>query len=87
MSYILLGNLSVEEIESRLGVSFSKEVKDYMTKNHEMDAMEIPIGKWHGFDTPFSIYCGDEDTKNKIENDLKDKLNKCKETITIYSIR
>jgi hypothetical protein len=87
MNYILLGNLSVEEIESRLGVAFSKEVKDYMIKNHEMDAMEIPIGKWHGFDTPFSIYCGDEDTKNKIENDLKNRLNKCKETIVLHSIR
>lgn len=78
---IMLGNLSVEQIEKRLGIEFPENIKDFMNKNHQTEANHIQKGKWHCFDIPFNIVCGDMETASKIYNSVKDKSHECKENL------
>lgn len=68
---IMLGNLSVHQIEERLGVRFSEELKQFMFENQQQEASNVKPGKWHCFDIPFNLVCGDFQTAQKIFNDLK----------------
>ena len=75
---IMLGNLSVNQIENRLGITFPKDIKEFMENTHQDKAGNIAIGKWHCFDIPFNLVCGDIETATKIFNALKDKSKECK---------
>lgn len=70
MTGIMLGNLSVEDIERRTGVSWPDELKQYMADKHQARASDIEPGKWHCFDAPFMLVCGDMDTAQAIYNHL-----------------
>ena len=78
---IMLGDLSVSQIEKRLGIDFPKEIRDFMQENHQPTASNIAEGKWHCFDIPFCIVCGDMQTGLKIYNSVKDKSSQCKEQL------
>ena len=78
---IYLGNLSVEQIEQRLGIEFPKETREFMKKAHCETAENIPVGQWHCFDMPFNMMCGDMETASKIFNSVKDKSSECKEVL------
>lgn len=75
---IMLGNLSVSQIEERLGIEFPEETRELMRKTHESNASNIPKGKWHCFDIPFNLVCGDMEIATKIFNSVKDKSSECK---------
>ncbi len=83
---IRLGDLSVEQMEERLGISFPKEIKDFMKKSRQHTASNIAKGKWHCFDIPFEIVCGDVDVATKIFNGLKDQSERCKERL-FFSVK
>jgi len=78
---IMLGNLSVSQIEKRLGIEFPEETREFMRQTHEPSASNISKGKWHCFDIPFNLVCGDVDTATKIFNSVKDRANECKDTL------
>lgn len=78
---MMLGNLSVQQIEKRLGIEFPEEIRELMRKTHESNANNIPKGKWHCFDIPFNMVCGDIEIATKIFNSVKDRSNECKETL------
>lgn len=80
---IMLGNLSVAEIESRLGINFPQEIVDFMNKNHQASAQNVQSGKWHCFDIPFNLVCGDVETAKTIYGALKEQSGKCKESLRI----
>jgi len=80
---MMLGNLSVKQIEERLGILFPEDVKDFMIKNHQANASNIVNGKWHCFDLPFHMVCGDLETATKIFNSIKDRASECKATLQI----
>lgn len=63
---LMLGDLTIEQIESRAGVKFPDPLKEFMYDRHNPSASKIQPGKWHCFDMPFMIVCGDEDTATKI---------------------
>ena len=67
---IYLGNLSVAEIEKRSSVKFPQELIDYMTETHQERASDVMEGKWHCFDIPFILVCGDVKTATHIYNYL-----------------
>ena len=48
-----LGNLAIEEIEARVGFTFSKELKTFLSERKEESASNIQPGKWQCFDIPF----------------------------------
>jgi len=77
----MLGNLSASQIEQRLGIEFPEEVKEFMNQSNQSAASNIAKGKWHCFDIPFSIVCGDMETATKIYNSVKDKSKDCKEAL------
>lgn len=79
----MLGNLSIYQIEDRLGIMFPEEIREFMIKNHQPTANNIAVGKWHCFDIPFNLVCGDFETAEKIFNSVKDRHNECKTTLQI----
>ena len=80
---IMLGNLNVSQIEKRLGIEFPEEIRDFMKQTHQSNANNISEGKWHCFDMPFNLVCGDIETATKIFNSIKDKSSECKERLQI----
>lgn len=59
---IMLGNLTVEQIEQRLNLTLKDEHKKELLDTWQQTAAEIKAGKWHWFDVPFVMVCGDKDT-------------------------
>ena len=78
---IMLGNQSVSQIEKRLGIEFPEEIREFMLKSHQPSAQKIEKGKWHCFDIPFNLVCGDIETATKIFNSVKDRSGECKERL------
>lgn len=78
---IMLGNLSITEIEKRLGIEFPEDIREFMKQTHQDSASDIKPGKWHCFDIPFNLVCGDMDIATKIFNSVKDKSSECKEQL------
>jgi len=81
MSGIMLGNLTVEQIENRIGIDFPDKIKIFMKENNQDEASNIKKGKWHCFDIPFHIVCGDIDTATKIYNSVKERSKDVKESL------
>jgi hypothetical protein len=75
---MMLGNLSVKQIEERLGIEFPQDIREFMGLTHQPNASNIAKGKWHCFDIPFNIICGDMETATKIFNSVKDRSEECK---------
>lgn len=80
---IFLGNLTIEEIQHRAGVTFPDALIDYMKDRHQDKAENIESGKWHCFDMPFSLACGDMETATVIHNHLKPLSSQFKEPLSI----
>jgi hypothetical protein len=55
---IYLGNLSVDEIEYRTGVTFSDEIKTRLKATRQETPKNISETEWHCFDIPFMMACG-----------------------------
>ncbi len=81
---MMLGNLSLNQIEKRTSIKIPKELRDYMEKNKQ-DNVSIPIkqGKWHCFDIPFSLVCGGKKMVEMVVKNLKPLEDKIKEPISI----
>lgn len=80
---IMLGNLSVKEIEERAGVEFPEKLIEFMNTNHQEKAENIKAGKWHCFDMPFNLVCGDMETASTIFDHIKDKSSDFKQQMQI----
>ena len=63
---IMLGNLSLGQIEERTGISISSEDRAELSGMRQEKAENIAPGKWHCFDLPFMIVCGDKPTAEKV---------------------
>lgn len=80
---MMLGNLNTDQIEKRLGIVFPEKVKTFMNENHQHEAANIKPGKWHCFDIPFVLVCGDMKTAETIFYPLKEQGGKVKEQLQI----
>ncbi len=67
---VYLGNLTVKQIEQRLGIEFSEAERAELAATHHMGASNIPKGKWHCFDLPFIIACGGHDFAARVRDIL-----------------
>ena len=56
---IMLGNLDVSNIEKSMGSTLKEKERENLISMRQNDAQDIQIGKWHCFDIPFMIMCGD----------------------------
>ena len=77
----ILGNQTVEQIEKRIGIEFPEEIRKFMKENHQEEAENIKNGKWHCFDIPFNLVCGDIETATKIFNSVKGRNSEIKEQL------
>lgn len=80
---IMLGNLTVTEIEKRTGVIFPDELKQLMNDTHQSEASNIAEGKWHCFDIPFALVCGGRPLAQQIYDHLKSESSNFKEQMQI----
>lgn len=80
---IMLGNLTVSEIEKRTGAVFSDELKQLMESTHQSDANNIADGKWHCFDIPFTLVCGGMPLAQQIYDHLKADSSKFNQPLQI----
>lgn len=85
---ILLGNLEISEIESRLDVSFPDKLKEIMikTKQESADTSKLGTNMWHCFDIPFVLVCGSMNFAKRIYKYLE-PLSAKMETSLQISIR
>lgn len=81
--FIMLGNLSIEEIEIRSGITFPEDLKSYMATRHQPEAGNVKPSKWHCFDIPFTLVCGDRETATEIYKYLKPFSSEFKEPLQI----
>lgn len=79
----MLGNLKVEEIERRSGVVFPEELKLLMNETHQDEASNIKPGRWHCFDLPFTLLCGDMEIAERIYSYLKPLSSNFKQQLQI----
>ena len=63
---IMLGNLTLKQIEDRTGIELSAEDRAELSGMRQEKAENIASGKWHCFDLPFMIVCGDKPTAEKM---------------------
>lgn len=80
---MMLGNLNIEEMQKRAGVTFPQELVEYMTPRKQEAASNIKAGKWHCFDIPFTLVCGDRDTATEIYKHLSPMSSDFKEKMQI----
>ena len=80
---IYLGNLSIDDMEKRSGIDFPQELRSYMEPRKQESASNIANGKWHCFDIPFVLVCGDMETATEIHNQLKGFSSDFKEPLQI----
>lgn len=66
----MLGNLSIEEMQEKAGVKFPDALVAYMSDRRQQEAADIEPGKWHCFDIPFTLVCGDMETASEIYKHL-----------------
>jgi len=80
---MLLGNLSINEIQERAGIIFPDELIEYMSTRRQDKAEKIAPGHWHCFDIPFNLVCGDRETATIIYEHLKPLTKDFKEQLQI----
>lgn len=80
---IMLGNLSIDEMQRRAGVYFPSELVDFMRDKRQVDAEKIERGKWHCFDLPFTLVCGDMDTAKEVFRHLSPFSSQFREAMSI----
>ena len=68
---MMLGNLSVQQMESRMGIEFPEELKTVLNKYHQNKADDIKEGFWHCFDLPFTFVCGGTDLAELMVKHIK----------------
>lgn len=75
-----LGNLSVEQIEKRMGIEFPTELKTELveSRQHNADTSRLKPNEWHCFDRPFIMVCGSRELASKIFCALEHKIAEIK---------
>ncbi len=67
---MMLGNLSICQMEERLGIEFPEPFRTDFAEMHQSKADDIKPGKWHCFDLPLYLICGDRDTAKMVQEAL-----------------
>lgn len=80
---IMLGDLTIGQMEKRSGVQFPAELKVFMADRHQEKAADVLPGKWHCFDLPFSLVCGDMETAQAVYDFLSPLAASFKEPMQI----
>ena len=80
---IYLGNLTIEQIERRLGIEFSEAERGELKSTRQENASNISSDKWHCFDIPFMIVCGSYAFAERLKEILTPYASKMKGSISV----
>lgn len=80
---IFLGNLTVEQIEQRLGIEFSETERNELKSTRQENASNIPADKWHCFDIPFMMVCGSYEFAERLKEILTPYASKMKGSFSV----
>ena len=82
---IMLGNLSIEDLERRLGVELPGEFKERMNKSRQeiAESSALKENEWHLFDIPLMMVCGSMELAQYVNDTLKPLEDKFKEIFQI----
>ena len=80
---MMFGDLKTTDIEKRLNITLSDTDRDKLEGMRQSKANGIIPGKWHCFDMPFQILCGDKDTAAMIDDILAPYRSQMKGIIRI----
>ena len=83
---ILLGDLLVNQIEERTGITLSEDDREYMIAHRQAAVNHTPLkdGMWHCFDMPFMVMVHDKQTAEFYRDMLgKYDWSKCREALQI----
>lgn len=86
MMAIMLGNLSIEQMEERTGITLSDEDREYMRANRQERVGDRELGenKWHCFDIPLMLEVHDKQTAEHYMDLLgKYDWSNCREALQI----
>ena len=69
---IMLGNLSLQEMEQRTGIEFPQELKNLLENTREQNCDKVKGRRvWHCYDLPFNLEVGDMEFAKEIYALLK----------------
>ena len=83
---IYLGNLTVEQIERRLGIKITGQDKKHLesTRQEKVNGTPIETGKWHCYDLPFMFMTHDRKTAESFRDLFMNyDMSGCRETFQI----
>jgi len=80
---IYLGNVSIEDIEKRLGITLTDIERGWFKLHHQDNASDIQPNRWHCYDIPFDLTCGDLETAKHVAGILSPYSKKMKTSIQI----
>jgi hypothetical protein len=63
---VFLGNLSIHQIQERLGIELTAEEVKFFESSWQERASDIDPNKWHCFDMPFMLACGSREFAIKV---------------------
>ena len=80
---MLLGNLSISQMENRMGITFPDDLKEILSKYHQDTATDIKPGFWHCFDMPFTMVCGNQDIAELVREKLTAMIDDIKTPLSV----
>ena len=82
---IMLGILSIEDLERRLGVELPGEFKERMNKSRQeiAESSALKENEWHLFDLPLMMVCGSMDLAQYVNDTLTPLADRFKEVFQI----
>ena len=82
---IMLGNLSIEDLERRLGVDLPSEFKESMNKGRQQiaESSALKENEWHLFDLPLMMVCGSFEMASYVNETLKPLADQFKDALQI----
>ena len=83
----MLGNLSVDQMERRMGIVFPDDLKDVFSKYHQQVATDIKPGFWHCFDIPFTMVCGNTDLAELVREKLAPLVDKIVTPLSVAIVK
>ncbi len=67
---IYLGNLSVKQMQDRLGITLTEQDFNDLNNMRECVIDNVSADQMHIYDIPFMVYCGSYDTAVKVKDIL-----------------
>lgn len=82
---LLLGNLSIEQMQERLGITFPSDLVTYLSDKRQANAGQLAPDKWHCFDLPFALVCENHEMAKTIVDYLMPMQDKMRGSIQILT--